>query len=87
MATPSAPKASALATSEEILSPPVISRETYPAPFVSRNVLARCTANSVGTEVAALMNLGEAPVAPALPSIVRVYDLFKLPDNFRIKEL
>ena len=70
MATASAPKARALAKSAEILSPPVITRDTCSAPLSFRNFLALYRANMEGTDVEDLTNLGAAPVAPALPSIV-----------------
>ena len=68
MATASAPNAKALAKSEETRRPPVMIKVISFLFFSAFRAVSR--ANIVGTDVAALINFGAAPVAPALPSIV-----------------
>lgn len=70
IAIASAPNARAFAKSADTLNPPVIIKEISFLSFSSRNFLALYKANNVGTDVDALTNLGDAPVAPGLPSIV-----------------
>ena len=55
-------------TLEEILSPPVMTRDTLSAWFSSKSLRARYRAKIVGTDVASLTTFRAAPVAPARPS-------------------
>ena len=70
MAIASAPRASALAKSDETRRPPVMTRETSLAPLASRKRRALERAKIVGIEVASFTTLEAAPVAPARPSTV-----------------
>ena len=69
IAIASAPIAIALAKSDEVLSPPVMTSDIS-SPCSSKYFLALYSAYIVGTVVASFMILGLAPVAPPLPSIV-----------------
>lgn len=71
IATAVAHRASAFAKSGEIRRPPVAIGDMWKASWEFRNFQARYTANIVGMDAADLTNLGAAPVAPALPMVIK----------------